>query len=130
MRTPPTIPLRFQPSRVEGLPAVAEVAVYPDRLELLSAGRWVTIPLVRLARASGPTWWRRLLVRLRGRPGGWPVADHLLFDTPTESLLAFYARPPLRIWLRHEEPGDYATSDYFQTQWIIRFGGYSTFDIG
>lgn len=38
--------LRFVPSRVDGLPDVTDVAVFPDRLELLSAGKWVVIRLL------------------------------------------------------------------------------------
>ena len=44
--------LRFVPSAVEGLPGVAEVAVFPDRLELLSEGKWVTVRLLDIARGS------------------------------------------------------------------------------
>ncbi len=35
--------LSFGPSRVEGLPVVSRVVVKPDRLELLSDGKWVTV---------------------------------------------------------------------------------------
>ncbi|HTU90541.1 MAG TPA: hypothetical protein VMF69_10740 [Gemmataceae bacterium] len=37
--------LRFIPSRVEGLSGVTEVAVFPDRLELLAQGKPVVINL-------------------------------------------------------------------------------------
>jgi hypothetical protein len=33
--------LQFVPSRVDGLQDVSEAVVYPDRLELRSAGQWV-----------------------------------------------------------------------------------------
>jgi hypothetical protein len=38
--------LRFVPSAVEGLSAVTEVAVLPDRLELLSEDKWVVIRIL------------------------------------------------------------------------------------
>jgi len=55
--------LRFVPSRVEGLPDVAEVVFRPDRLELLSAGRWVLVRFAEIARRPRPARLWRLLAR-------------------------------------------------------------------
>ena len=46
--------LRLVPSNVEGLPSVSQAAVFPDRLELLSEGKWVVIRFLDIAR-----WHRR-----------------------------------------------------------------------
>jgi hypothetical protein len=43
--------LRFVPSRVEGLPDVAEVVVRPNRLEVLSQGRWHSFRLADITRS-------------------------------------------------------------------------------
>ena len=45
--------LRFVPSAVEGLPEVTEITVYPDRLELRSAGKRVVIRFLDIARGIG-----------------------------------------------------------------------------
>ena len=46
--------LRFVPSRVEGLPLVTEVVIFPDRLELLSAGQRVVFRLTDIAQWPRP----------------------------------------------------------------------------
>src|SRR4051812_49178999 len=52
--------LWFVPSRVEGLPDVTRVAVYSDRLEVLSAGQWVVFHFEDIAGWPRPAFlWRR-----------------------------------------------------------------------
>ena len=63
--------LRFVPSAVEGRSAVTEVAVFPDRLELLSEDKWVVIRILDIAR-----WYRHgwLYPPAPARLGGARVA--------------------------------------------------------
>src|SRR5262245_1501621 len=96
--TPPDHALRFTPSRVTGLPDVAEAAVFPDRLELLSADRWVVIRFFDIARWYRKDWlWRRLarLGWMHGRPY---VADRDWFHPPSERFFEFYTEPKIVIY--------------------------------
>ena len=56
--------LRLVPSRVEGLPEVTEVVVFPERLELFSAGEWLTFPFAQMVEWPHPAWLWRLLSRI------------------------------------------------------------------
>src|SRR3954447_15433766 len=88
--------LRFVPSAVEGMPGVTEVAVFPDRLELLSEGKWVTLRLLDIARWYRRGWLYRPLARLGLGVRGWPsVADRLWRPRPGVSVFEFYADPRL-----------------------------------
>lgn len=67
--------LRFTPSRVEGLAHVTGVAVFPERLELCVAGRWVSFRFDDIAKWPRPVWLRRAMARL-GLPPAWlPVGE-------------------------------------------------------
>lgn len=78
--------LRFVPSEVEGLPNVTEVAVFPDRLELLSEGKCVVVRLLDIARWYRRGWLYRPLARLGFGVWGWPsVADRLWCPRPSVS---------------------------------------------
>jgi hypothetical protein len=68
--------VRFAPSRVEGLAAVAEVVVWRDRIELLSEGRWVTYRFSDIACWPRPWWLWKFLFNRGVRPKWLPVADH------------------------------------------------------
>jgi hypothetical protein len=63
--------LRFVPSAVEGLSAITEVAVLPDRLELFSEDKWVVIRILDIA-----LWYRHGWLYPPARLGlgarGWP----------------------------------------------------------
>src|SRR6202043_194981 len=50
--------IRFVPSRVEGLPAVTEVGIFPDRLEVCTSGEWKLFPFAEIAQ-----WPRPVLLR-------------------------------------------------------------------
>src|SRR4051794_16061074 len=95
--------LRFVPSRVEGLPEVAEVIVYPDRLELLSAGKWVVFRFAEIAHWPRPTWLRKWLSRFGWRPGWLPVADRDWFHPPRDRYFTFYTEPQITVFLPDEE---------------------------
>jgi hypothetical protein len=78
--------LRFVPSAVEGLPAVTEAVVFPDRLELLSDGKRVVIRFLDIAQWHRLGWLYRPLARLGFRVQGWhsgaPTQRNLSRETP------------------------------------------------
>src|SRR5687768_7714855 len=94
--------LRFRPSRVEGLAGVTEVAVFPDRLELLAGERLTVVRFDDIARWPRPRWLRRALARLGWRPAWLPVADRDWFHPPAERFFAFYTTPPLVVYMPDE----------------------------
>ncbi len=123
--------VRFVPSRVDGLPSVTEVAVSPDRLELLSEGRWVVIRFRAIARWHRYAWLGRLLARL-GSIRGWPaVADRDWFHPPAERFFRFYTTPPITVFLV-DEPREtaYGHTLFRRVQDVIAVGGFTTFDLG
>src|SRR4051794_33709197 len=97
--------LRFVPSSVEGLPDVTEAAVFPDRLELPSAGDWVVIRFRDIARWYRRGWLYRPLARL-GCVRGYPsVADRDWFHPPPGRFFRFYTEPPITVYMP-DEPAD------------------------
>jgi hypothetical protein len=123
--------LRFVPSRVEGLPEVTEVAVYPDRLELLSDGRWVVYPFAAMVRWLPPAWLWRGLYRLGRRRRCLPVGDRDWFHPPPDRFFAFYTNPKLVLYMPDDECEGPREATYFaEVQEILRAGGFGTFDLG
>src|SRR5262249_13452678 len=123
--------LRFVPSRVEGLPSVTEVIIFPDRLELFSADAWEAVPFLSIARWNQPAWLNRPLARLgivRCCPS---VADRDWFHAPAERFFRFYTQPTITIYLT-AEPDDlaYAQTMFRRVQEVIEAGGYATLDLG
>jgi hypothetical protein len=124
--------LRFVPSAVQGLPAVTEVTVFPDRLELLSEGKVVVIRFRDIARWHGGGWLHRPLARLGFRVRGWPsVADRDWFHPPAGRFFRFYSRPEVTVYLP-DEPRDvgYGETMFRRVQNVIGLGGFSTYDLG
>jgi hypothetical protein len=123
--------LRFIPSRVEGLPGVTEVAVFPDRIELKSANRLVTHRFVDIARWPRPRLMWRLLSRLGLRPKWLPVGDRDWFHEPADMFVEFYTDPPLKVFMPRDEVKDpYHASHFVRLQQVLGEGGFHTFDLG
>jgi hypothetical protein len=123
--------LRFVPSRVEGLPDVAEVVVSPDRLELLSAGTWVTLRFAEIAHWPRPTWFWRLRSRCGWRPRRLPVADRDWFHPPRDRFFIFYTDPPITVFLADEDwEIGYGQTLFRRVQEVIESGGFTTCDLG
>src|SRR5437867_76829 len=98
--------LRFVPSAVDGLPSVTEVAVFPDRLELLSEGKWVLIRFLDIARWNRCGWFYRPLARLGWGVRAWPsVGDRDWFHPPSARFFRFFAEPAVTVYLP-DEPSD------------------------
>jgi hypothetical protein len=122
--------LRFVPSRVEGLPAVTEVVLFPDRLELLSAGQWVIFRFADIARWPRPARFHQLLWRIGWRPGWLPVGDRDWFHRPAERFFRFYTTPTIIVYMPKDEPLDWGESHFHRAQLVIGSGGFHTWDLG
>ena len=81
--------LRFVPSAVEGLPAVTEAAVFPDRLELVSDGRRVVFRFLDIAQWHRRGWLYRHLVFAQFTRMPFPVKQHETPDPPGVSIARF-----------------------------------------
>jgi hypothetical protein len=123
--------LRFAPSLVEGLPGVAEVAFFPDRLELFSVGKWVVIRFLDIARWYRKGWLWRPLARLGWVRGHPCVADRDWFHPPSGRFFAFYTEPKVVVYMPHE-PADlgYGQTMFRRVQNVIGLGGFYTCDLG
>lgn len=124
--------LRFAPSAVEGLPSVTEVAVFPDRVELLSEGKWFVIRFLDIARWHRCGWLYRLLARLGRTVRGWPmVADRDWFHPPSRRFFRFFTLPPLTVYMPDEPPDTcYGQTMFRRVQNVLLAGGFLTFDLG
>jgi hypothetical protein len=123
--------LRFVPSRVEGLPDVSEAIVYPDRLELRSAGEWVVLSFHDMARWPQPVWLRKSLAGFGWRPRWLPVADRDWFHPPRERFFAFYTRPPVVVFLTDEDRElTYGETLFRRIQDVMLAGGFHSYDLG
>ncbi len=123
--------LRFVPNEVQGLPNVTEVAVFPDRLELLSDGNWVIVRLVDIARWYHCGWLYRPLARLGFRVRGWPsVADRMWYPRPGVSYFEFYTSPKIVVHVPYY-PTDVGHMDtvFQRVKQVMGEGGFSTFDL-
>ncbi len=132
MRPVPFDGLRFVPSAVEGLPVVTEAVLFPDRLELLSGGKWVAIHFLEIARWYGRDWLYRPLARLGFRVRGWPsVADRDWFHPPAERFFRFFTVPPVTVFMP-DEPHEttYGETIFRRVQDVMAAGGFATFDLG
>jgi hypothetical protein len=121
--------VRFVPSRVEGLPDVTEVAIYPDRLELLSAGHLKTILYEDLAERPRPRWWWRFTARW-ARRGGTYIGERDWFHLPVERFVRFFTSPPLVIYMPDETGVAYGSTVFCRMHLVMAAGGYGTYDLG
>jgi hypothetical protein len=123
--------LRFVPSRVEGLPGVTEVAIYPDRFELLSEGRWASFPFADIATWPRPAWlWRRIAC-YGWRPRWLPVGQRDWFHPPSERFFRFYTQPRIVVYMADEPyETDYGSTLFRRAQDVMLEGGFSTYDLG
>ena len=105
--------VQFRPSRVDGLADVDEVRVHRDRLELRSAGRWVTI---------------RFLSFATGRDIGSGLAPigelHFSKSHYPDSHFVFYAEPRLVIYMPPDGPTAYPDSHFWRVQELLRRGWF------
>lgn len=124
--------LRFVPSGVEGLSAVTEAVVFPDRLELLTEGKWVAIRFLDIARWYRHGWLYRPLTRLDLGVRGWPsVADRDWFHPPAGRFFRFFTRPPITVYMPDEPPEtNYGQTIFRRVQDVLAAGGFGTFDLG
>jgi hypothetical protein len=123
----PSVP--FCPSRVEGLPAVSEVVVFPDRMALVSDGRPVIVRFADIARWPRPRWLARLGKWLGRRP--WlPVADRDFFHAPPDRFFRFDTNPRLVVYMPVADSDSRSASCFAAVQNVLGAGGFDTFDLG
>jgi hypothetical protein len=132
MATAAEASLRFVPSAVDGLPLVSEVAVFPDRLELLSESKWVIIRFLDIARWYRFGWLYGPLARLGWGVRGWPsVGDRDWFHPPSGRFFRFFTEPPVTVYMPDEpRDTDYGSTIFRRVQDVIRAGGFVTSDLG
>jgi hypothetical protein len=123
--------LPFVPSRVDGLPNVTEVVVYPDRLVLRSADELFAYPFADMASWPWPALFWRSLFRLGWRPRWLPVGERDWFHPPSERFFRFYTRPPVVIFMPDESnETSYGSTMFRRVQDIMLEGGFTTWDLG
>ncbi len=122
--------LRFKPSQVEGLPDVAEMIVYCDRLEFLTIDRDVVIRFFDIAEWPRPKWLWRFLFRFGRRPAWLPVGDRDWFHPPHKRFFRFYTQPAITVYMPDDEVKEYHESYFLRVQQVMRRSGFSTFDLG
>jgi hypothetical protein len=123
--------VRFVPSRVEGLPDVSEVVIRPDRLEVRSAGWWISFPFDGIARWPRPRRLWQFLARHGRRPRWLPVADRDWFHPPRDRFFVFYTDPPVKVFLTDEEKNlTYGETLFRRVEEVIEAGGFNTYDLG
>ena len=130
MATGTEISLRFTPSRVEGVAAIAEVAVFTDRLELLSEGEPAVVRFLDIARWDRHAWLWRPLAHLGWIRGNPCVADRDWFHPPVDRFFRFYAEPAITVFMPDETGVQYPQTKFFRTQAVIWAGGFTTYDLG
>jgi hypothetical protein len=123
---------RFVPSAVEGLPAVTEVAIFSDQIELLSEGSWTVIPFLDIAHWFHWGWLYRPLARWGWGIYGWPaVADRDWFHPPQGKFFRFYSKPAITVFMPDEPLElDYSETMFRRVQNVIMKDGFTTFDLG
>ena len=123
--------LQFVPSRVEGVPDVTSVTVFPDRIELASAAGSVTYQFVDIALWPTPAFIYKLLYRLGTRPRWLPVADRDWFHEPADMFFTFYTKPRLKVFMPCNENKESFGASYFRRiQNVLSQGGFHTCDLG
>jgi hypothetical protein len=115
--------LRFVPKRVEGLPDVGEVVVFADRLELLSAGKWVVVRFAAIA--DHGQWLHRLLSRLVFSPEPPCVGKRDWFNAPEDRFVSFCTTPRFVVYFPDEPGAEYDPTCFRRLQKIITQGGFA-----
>jgi len=123
--------LTFEPSRVEGLPHVTEVAVHPQELALFSGGEWVCYRFAEIAHWPTPGAFWRAVSMLGWRPKQLYVGERDWFHPPAERFFRFFTTPPITVYLA-DEPAetDYGSTLFQRVLQVIAEGGFWTYDLG
>jgi hypothetical protein len=123
--------LRFIPTRVEGLPEVTEAAVFPDRLELCSAGKWVCFRFVEMVEWPHPAWLWRLLARFGWRRRSMLVGERDWFHPPSGRFFRFFTSPRIVVYMPDEAAEtNYGSTWFRRVQDVMERGGFTTWDLG
>jgi hypothetical protein len=109
---------------------VSEVAVHPDRLEVNTAGSWVTFRFSTIGRRQESRLVSLVRRLTRQAPPSVLVADKDWFHPPRDRYFLWYTDPPLQTCMPDDEAADYAVSYFARIQAILWSGGYATADLG
>jgi hypothetical protein len=121
--------VRFVPAAVEGMNDVAEVAIFPDRLEVYVSGTWQVLKydVAAMRWLWAPiNWVFRLLDARTGR--ALMMVGEREFCTDKRYFL-FFTRPKLKIYTPIEHDLPYTETYSFRITQILLRGGYSTYDL-
>lgn len=121
--------VRFRPSRADGLPDVREVAIFPDRLEVNSQGRWLTIRFADIGRRQEPLLVSLLKWLSFRRPYLRMVGERDYFHVPRDRFFRWYTDPPLTTYMPDDEDPDYRRSLFPIIHCVMAKGGFHTFDL-
>ena len=124
------IPLRFIPTKCEGLPDVTEVDVFTDRLEIKSAGALHVYHFEDMVQWPRHHWIFSILEKFHLRSRWRPIGERDWFHKPGERFFRFFTTPPIQIYIPDTEEMDYHHSIYLKVLKIILKGGYDTSDLG
>jgi hypothetical protein len=119
--------VRFSPPEVDGLPDVSEVAIFPDRLEVLTAGRWIAFwfdSIGRKQESRAASWLKRLLGR-----APWPTLVGEREFCTSRRYVAFYTSPKLKIYTPADSDVPYGETFIFRINAVLAKRGYSTCDL-
>lgn len=121
--------VRFKPSRVEGWSDVSEVVIYPDRVEVTTNGRVVTIEFHKIARRNEPTIFSLLKAWLGKRP--WPksVGERDLSEEFGVRFIDWFTDPPLRTYLPPCEGTNEDLKLMMQIVWMMAASIYQLDDL-
>jgi len=117
--------VRFVPSRVDGVSGVREVAVFPDRLEVLGDRGWVAVPFADFAQGAEKRGFFTRNPKL-GRVGA------ILYSTEkyADSHIRFLTDPPITIYMPADGPTQFPNSVFWRIQRTITAGRYEVIDSG
>ncbi len=104
--------------------------MHPDRLELVSEGRVVTVIFDAIAEWPWPRALRRLLGRVGLRPRFLPVGERDWFHGPRDRFVRFFTTPPLVVYMPDERGVEYEHTCFRRLQDVIALGGFTTYDLG
>ncbi len=119
--------VRFTPPEFHGLLDVKEVAIYPDRIEVQTAGQWVSFRFGSFGRRQENvlmSWMKRLFGRI---PRSLLVGERE-FCTRSR-YVAFFTNPKLVIYTPPDHDALYSETYIYRINAMLRMGGYITADL-
>jgi hypothetical protein len=127
MPIPNSACVRFSPAEVMGLPAVSEVAIHPEHVDVKTNDSWRTFAFRQFGRRQQPlleVWFRRLV----GRPAYPLIVGEREFCTDRR-YIQFNSEPKLRIYTPPDFDLNYEDTFLARIGAVLRSGGFDTIDM-